>query len=417
MGLSRKYIVLIGDGMADYPVAELGGNTPLQTARTPNLDRLARQGTLGRVNTIPPGFSPGSDVANLTVFGYDPAVYYTGRAPLEAVAMGVKLAPADVAFRCNLVTLLKEDGDTYMEDFSAGHISTEEAGRIVKDLAKELGNEEFNFYPGVSYRHLLVWRNGETSLRLKTTPPHDITGGNISPHVPEGDGDEEILWLMNRAQKILPSHPVNLERTRMGKKPGNAIWLWGQGKAPVLKPITHRFGIRGSVISAVDLIKGIGYYAGLEIVNVPGATGYLDTNYAGKAEYALKALQDQDLVYVHVEAPDEAAHNGNLKDKIQAIEDFDRKIVAPILEGAEKLGGYRLLILPDHFTPLTIKTHSPEPVPFIVFSSEEKDNSIKAGRSFDEESAEKAGLLIEKGHELMEKFIKGFSAGQQLRVS
>ena len=409
MGLSRKYIVLIGDGMADYPIAELGGKTPLQSARTPTLDRLARQGTLGRVNTIPPGFSPGSDVANLTVFGYDPAVYYTGRAPLEAVAMGVKLAPADVAFRCNLVTLLKEDGDTYMEDFSAGHISTEEAGRIVKDLGKELGNEEFNFYPGVSYRHLLVWRNGEASLRLKTTPPHDITGRNISPHVPEGDGDEEILWLMNRARKILPSHPVNLERTGMGKKPGNAIWLWGQGKAPVLKPMTHRFGIRGSVISAVDLIKGIGYYAGLEIVNVPGATGYLDTNYVGKAEYALKALEDQDLVYVHVEAPDEAAHNGNLKDKIQAIEDFDRKIVAPILEGAEKFGGYRLLILPDHFTPLTIKTHSPEPVPFIVFSSEEKDNPIKAGRSFDEESAEKAGLLIEKGHELLEKFIKGFS--------
>lgn len=411
MGLSRKYIVLIGDGMADYPIAELGGKTPLQSARTPTLDRLARQGTLGRVNTIPPGFSPGSDVANLSVFGYDPAIYYTGRAPLEAVAMGVKLAPADVAFRCNLVTLLKEDGDTYMEDFSAGHISTEEAGRIVKDLGKELGNEEFNFYPGVSYRHLLVWRNGETGLRLKTTPPHDITGRNISPHVPEGDGEEEILWLMNRARKILPSHPVNLERTGMGKRPGNAIWLWGQGKAPVLKPMTDRFGIRGSVISAVDLIKGIGYYAGLEIVNVPGATGYLDTNYVGKAEYALKALEDQDLVYVHVEAPDEAAHNGNLKDKIQAIEDFDRKIVAPILEGAEKFGGYRLLILPDHFTPLTIKTHSPEPVPFIVFSSEEKNNPIKAGRSFDEASAEKTGLLIEKGHELLEKFIKGFSAG------
>jgi 2,3-bisphosphoglycerate-independent phosphoglycerate mutase len=410
MGLSRKYIVLIGDGMADYPIAELGGKTPLQSAQTPNLDRLARQGTLGRVNTIPPGFSPGSDVANLTVFGYDPAVYYTGRAPLEAVAMGVKLAPADVAFRCNLVTLLKEDGDTYMEDFSAGHISTEEAGRIVKDLGKELGNEEFDFYPGVSYRHLLVWHNGEASLRLKTTPPHDITGRNISPHVPEGDGGEEILWLMNRAQKILPSHPVNLERARRGKKPGNAIWLWGQGKAPVLKPMTQRFGIRGSVISAVDLIKGIGYYAGLEIVNVPGATGYLDTNYAGKAESALKALEDKDLVYVHVEAPDEAAHSGNLKDKIQAIEDFDRKIVAPILEGAEKFGGYRLLILPDHFTPLTIKTHSPEPVPFIVFSSEEKDNPIKAGRSFDEESAEKAGILIEKGHELIEKFIKGFSS-------
>jgi len=408
MGSSRKYLILIGDGMADYPLAELGGKTPLQAARTPNLDRLARRGTLGRVCTIPSGFSPGSDVANLTVFGYDPAVYYTGRAPLEAVAMGVKLEAADVAFRCNLVTLSREGGDTYMDDFSSGHIPTEEAGRIVKDLGKELGSEEFIFYPGVSYRHLLVWRNGEASLRLKTTPPHDITGRNISPHVPEGDGDEEILWLMNRAQKILPSHPVNQERIRAGKKPANAIWLWGQGKAPSLEPMTRRFGIRGSVISAVDLIKGIGFYAGLEIVDVPGATGYLDTNYAGKAEYALKALEEQDLVYLHVEAPDEAAHNGNLKDKIQAIEDFDQKIVGSLLPGAEKLGRYRVLILPDHFTPLAIKTHSREPVPFLVFSSEEQGNPLREGRAFDEESAEKTGVLLEKGHELMEKFIRGF---------
>jgi len=402
---SRKYIVLIGDGMADYPVAELGGKTPLQAARTPNLDRLARQGVLGRVNTIPPGFAPGSDVANLTVFGYDPAVYYTGRAPLEAVAMGVKLGPADVAFRCNLVTLSREDGDIYMDDFSAGHISTEEAGRIVRDLGKELGNEEFNFFPGVGYRHLLVWRNGEACLRLKTTPPHDITGRNISPHVPEGDGDEDILWLMNRAQKILPSHPVNRERTRAGKKPANAIWLWGQGKAPALEPVTRRFGIRGAVISAVDLIKGIGFYAGLEILSVPGATGYLDTNYAGKAQGALKALEDGDLVYVHVEAPDEASHNGKLADKIRAIEDFDEKIVGPILAGAEKFEEFRLLILPDHFTPLAIKTHSPEPVPFVLFSSKEGKNLLKRDRSFDEESAEKTGILIERGYELMEKFI------------
>ena len=402
---SRKYIVLIGDGMADYPVAELGGKTPLQAARTPNLDLLARQGVLGRVNTIPPGFAPGSDVANLTVFGYDPAVYYTGRAPLEAVAMGVKLGPADVAFRCNLVTLSREDGDIYMDDFSAGHISTEEAGRIVRDLGKELGNEEFNFFPGVGYRHLLVWRNGEACLRLKTTPPHDITGRNISPHVPEGDGDEDILWLMNRAQKILPSHPVNRERTRAGKKPANAIWLWGQGKAPALEPVTRRFGIRGAVISAVDLIKGIGFYAGLEIVSVPGATGYLDTNYAGKAQGALKALEDGDLVYVHVEAPDEASHNGKLADKIRAIEDFDEKIVGPILAGAEKFEEFRLLILPDHFTPLAIKTHSPEPVPFVLFSSKEGKNLLKRDRSFDEESAEKTGILIERGYELMEKFI------------
>jgi len=402
---SRKYIVLIGDGMADYPVAELGGKTPLQAARTPNLDRLARQGVLGRVNTIPPGFAPGSDVANLTVFGYDPAVYYTGRAPLEAVAMGVKLGPADVAFRCNLVTLSREDGDIYMDDFSAGHISTEEAGRIVRDLGKELGNEEFNFFPGVGYRHLLVWRNGEACLRLKTTPPHDITGRNISPHVPEGDGDEDILWLMNRAQKILPSHPVNRERTRAGKKPANAIWLWGQGKAPALEPVTRRFGIRGAVISAVDLIKGIGFYAGLEILSVPGATGYLDTNYAGKAQGALKALEDGDLVYVHVEAPDEASHNGKLADKIRAIEDFDEKIVGPILAGAEKFEEFRLLILPDHFTPLAVKTHSPEPVPFVLFSSKEGKNLLKRDRSFDEESAEKTGILIERGYELMEKFI------------
>ena len=402
---SRKYIVLIGDGMADYPVAELGGKTPLQAARTPNLDLLARQGVLGRVNTIPPGFAPGSDVANLTVFGYDPAVYYTGRAPLEAVAMGVKLGPADVAFRCNLVTLSREDGDIYMDDFSAGHISTEEAGRIVRDLGKELGNEEFNFFPGVGYRHLLVWRNGEACLRLKTTPPHDITGRNISPHVPEGDGDEDILWLMNRAQKILPSHPVNRERARAGKKPANAIWLWGQGKAPALEPVTRRFGIRGAVISAVDLIKGIGFYAGLEILSVPGATGYLDTNYAGKAQGALKALEDGDLVYVHVEAPDEASHNGKLADKIRAIEDFDEKIVGPILAGAEKFEEFRLLILPDHFTPLAIRTHSPEPVPFVLFSSKEGKNLLKRDRSFDEESAEKTGILIERGYELMEKFI------------
>jgi 2,3-bisphosphoglycerate-independent phosphoglycerate mutase len=404
---SRKYIVLVGDGMADYPVAELGGKTPLQTARTPNLDRLAAQGTLGRVQTVPAGFPPGSDVANLSVFGYDPALYYTGRAPLEAVAMGVKLGPADVAFRCNLVTLSREDGDLYLDDFSAGHISTEEAGGIVRDLGQELGTGEFNFYPGVSYRHLLVWRNGEAGLRLKTTPPHDISGRNISAYVPEGDGDEEILWLMNRAQKILPSHPVNRERTKAGKKPANAIWLWGQGKAPVLEPLTRRFGIRGSVISAVDLIKGIGFYAGLEIVNVPGATGYLDTNYAGKARGALKALEDQDLVYVHVEAPDEASHNGRLADKIRAIEDFDEKIVGPVLQGAEKFEEMRVLILPDHFTPLKIKTHSSEPVPFILFSSKEGKRSAEGNRVFDEESAEKTGVFIERGHELMEKFIAG----------
>lgn len=409
MASSRKYIILIGDGMADYPLAELGERTPLQAASVPHLDRLAARGTLGRVRTIPAGFPPGSDVANLSVFGYDPALHYTGRAPLEAAAMGVALGPADVAFRCNLVTLSKESGDIYLEDFSAGHISTEEAARLIRDLGAELGNDEFQFYPGVGYRHLLVWRNGEASLRLKTTPPHDITGRNISAHVPEGDGDEEILWLMSRAGKILPGHPVNREREAAGRKPANAVWLWGQGKAPALEPLTRRYGFRGAVISAVDLIKGIGSYAGLEIVSVPGATGYLDTNYAGKARAALKALEDRDLAYVHVEAPDEASHSGNLADKLRAIADFDREIVGPILAGAEKFPAYRVLVLPDHFTPLAIRTHSAEPVPFVLFSSEDKDGPGREGAGFDEKSAERSGILLEKGHELMEKFITGFA--------
>jgi 2,3-bisphosphoglycerate-independent phosphoglycerate mutase len=401
-------MVLLGDGMADYPIAELNGRTPLQAAKTPNLDRLSQQGNLGMVRTVPPGFPPGSDVANLSIFGYDPALHFTGRAPLEAASMGVKLNPGDVAFRCNLLTLSEQEGLAFMEDFSAGHISTEEAEKIIADIEKVLGNEKFNFYPGVSYRHLLVWRNGERSLSLKTTPPHDITGKHIGEHLPRGEGQEEVLGLMEKAQKLLQDHPVNRTRRQAGKKPANAIWLWGQGRAPSLLPITKRFGLNGSVISAVDLMKGIGFYAGLEIVNVPGVTGYLDTNYAGKAEYALREISKKDFVYVHVEAPDEASHNGNLKDKIQAIEDFDGKIVGPILRGLRSWEDFRLLVLPDHPTPLALKTHSPEPVPFVIFSSQDARKAPKKGRSFDEISASQTGLFIERGHELLEKFIKGF---------
>jgi 2,3-bisphosphoglycerate-independent phosphoglycerate mutase len=401
-------MVLLGDGMADYPIAELSGKTPLQVAKTPNLDRLSQQGSLGLVRTVPTGFPPGSDVANLSIFGYDPALHFTGRAPLEAASMGVKLNPGDVAFRCNLLTLSQQEGKAFMEDFSAGHISTAEAEKIIADIEKVLGNEEFNFYPGVSYRHLLVWRNGERSLSLKTTPPHDITGKHIGEHLPRGEGQEEVLGLMEKAQKLLQDHPVNRTRRQAGKKPANAIWLWGQGRAPSLLPITKRFGLNGSVISAVDLMKGIGFYAGLEIVNVPGVTGYLDTNYAGKAEYALREISKKDFVYVHVEAPDEASHNGNLKDKIQAIEDFDGKIVGPILRGLRSWEDFRLLVLPDHPTPLALKTHSPEPVPFVIFSSQDARKAPKKGRSFDEISASQTGLFIERGHELLEKFIKGF---------
>jgi len=401
-------MVLLGDGMADYPVAELEGKTPLQAAKTANLDRLAQRGKLGLVRTVPAGLPPGSDVANLSIFGYDPTLHFTGRAPLEAAAMGVKLGPEDVAFRCNLLTLSGREGKFFMEDFSAGHISTEEARQIIADVEKSLGSQEFNFYSGVSYRHLLVWRHGAKSLSLTTSPPHDITGKPIAEYLPQGEGREEICRLMEEAQKILQNHPVNRARQESGKKPANAIWLWGQGKAPSLIPITKRFSLQGSVISAVDLMKGIGFYAGLEIVNVPGATGYLDTNYAGKAEYALREIAKKDFVYVHVEAPDEASHNGNLKDKIQAIEDFDGKIVGPILRGLKGQKNFRLLVLPDHPTPLVLRTHSSEPVPFVIFSPEDGSGAPKKERFFDELSASKAGLLIEKGHELLEKFIEGF---------
>jgi len=399
-------MVLCGDGMADYPIAELKGRTPLQAADTPHLDELAQKGTLGLVRTIPPGLAPGSDVANLSIFGYDPAKHFTGRAPLEAASMGVLLAPQDVAFRCNLITFSQRKGQAFMEDYSAGHISTEEAKEIITDLAKTMDDRAFNFYSGVSYRHLLVWRNGERGLSLKTTPPHDILGKQVSGYLPQGEGQKEILDLMEAAKKILQNHRVNRARVQAGKKPANAIWLWGQGKAPSLQPITKRFGLEGSVISAVDLMKGIGFYAGMEIINVPGATGYLDTNYAGKAEYALREISKKDFVYVHVEAPDEASHNGNLRDKMQAIEDFDGKIVGPILRGLDKYEEFRLLVLPDHPTPLTLKTHTAEPVPFVIFSSMDGRNPPLKDRSFDEISAQKTGLLIERGHELLEKFIK-----------
>ncbi len=406
--MNRKYVILCGDGMADDPVSELKGKTPLQAANTPHLDRLAGQGTLGMVRTVPSGFPPGSDVANLSIFGYDPALHYTGRAPLEAASMGVWLRPGDVAFRCNLVTLGVRDGREYMEDFSAGHISTEDAGRVISLIGEKLGSTDFRFYPGVSYRHLMVWSKGERGLTLKTTPPHDISGKDVASYLPQGEGAEEILDLMKRAKGLLPLSPVNLSRQRDGKRAANAIWLWGQGKAPLLIPMTQRFGLTGSVISAVDLMKGIGFYAGLEIIQVPGATGYLDTNYGGKAEYALREISRKDLVYVHVEAPDEASHNGNLKDKLRAIEDFDHKIVSPILRGLEDYPDFRILVLPDHPTPLALKTHSSEPVPFLAFSTADRQKVSRQGRTFDEASASQTGLCLARGHELMEKFLEGF---------
>lgn len=398
-----KYVILLGDGMADEPIEELGGRTPLQAARTPRMDALARQGQLGLARTVPAGFAPGSDVANLSVFGYDPHLCYTGRSPLEAASMGVALGPDDVAFRLNLVHLLPHYGRLYMEDFSAGHISTPEAHALITALQAEFGGGPFNFYPGVSYRHLLVWSGGKDQLRF--TPPHDITHQGIEGHLPQGEGAEELIRLMTDAQMLLHQHPVNLKRKQSGQLTANSIWLWGHGRPPRMQTLQERFGLTGAVISAVDLIKGIGVYAGLQVINVPGATGYLDTNYRGKAEAALAALQSVDLVYVHVEAPDEAAHGGKLQDKLQAIEDFDTQIVGTILDGLPAVGPHRVLLLPDHPTPVSRMTHTADPVPFILYGSSGEYPAAGPVNGYSEADAA-GGVLVDPGHRLMSLLIR-----------
>lgn len=399
-----KYIILIGDGMADYPLEELGGKTPLEVAEIPNMDLMAQKGKLGLVRTMPRGFSPGSDIANLSILGYDPQKYYTGRAPLEAASLGLKLSPKDVAFRCNLVTLSVKDGKTYMDDYSAGHISTEEAREIIREIDHKLGTEDIKFYPGISYRHLVVWKNGQE--KLDTTPPHDISGRAIDSYLPKGKGEKTILQLMSDSQMILEGNPVNKKRVRGSRKPANSIWLWGQGKAPKMPTLLERYGISGSVISAVDLIKGIGIYAGLEVVTVPGATGYLDTNYQGKAEYALRELREKDLVYLHVEAPDEASHSGDLKNKVKAIERFDKEVVGTVLDEIDKFRDYRMMVLPDHSTPLTVMSHTPDPVPFAIYSSDDKGATLSKDLEFNEKSASRNRMYIEDGHELLAFFLQ-----------
>lgn len=385
-----KYLVLLGDGMSDEPLEQLGGKTPLGYAATPNMDKLAQNGTIGLAATVPEGFPPGSDVANLSVFGYDPQQCYSGRSPLEAVSMGVELGPDDVAFRLNLVWLEAHCAKLYMGDFSAGHISTEDAGQLIETLQQELGDDEFTFYPGVSYRHLLVWKNGKD--KLECVPPHDISTLSIEDYLPKGDGAEKLLNLTNSAQMLLNTHPVNHARIGRGEVPANSIWLWGQGRRPQMKTYKELYGLTGAVISAVDLLKGIGMCAGLDIIEVPGATGYLDTNYRGKAEYALEALKERDFVYVHVEAPDEAAHGGLLEEKIKAIESFDREVVGTIVGNLEALGDCRLLVLPDHPTPVAKRTHTSDPVPYILYDSRNPVANGAAG--YTEAEAIKADSLI-----------------------
>jgi len=401
-----KYIVIIGDGMADRPIEELDGRTPLQAAFTPNMDRLARTGILGKVRTIPPGFSPGSDVANLSILGYNPEQYYPGRAPLEAVSMGVQLDDSDVAFRCNLVTLKysRKRDKAIMEDYSAGHISTGEAAELIDALNKELGDDDITFYRGTSYRHLMLWKNGE--YEIECVPPHDIIGKEITGYLPVGKGEETIINLMTMSVAVLEGHPVNKKRVSEGKLPANSIWLWGQGRRPDISTFREKYGISGALVSAVDLTKGLGIYAGFEILKVPGVTGYLDTNYMGKAEYALKALDKHDFVYIHVEAPDEAGHGGDYRDKIRAIEDFDALVVGTVMRGARSFEQYRILLMPDHPTPIEVRTHTADPVPFVIYDS--NDTRDNTGVTFDESITERDGIVvIEEGHRLMDYFIKG----------
>lgn len=405
-----KYIIIVGDGMGDNPVEQLGNRTPLQAAKTPNMDALSGKGVLGLVRLTPEGFSPGSDVTQLSILGYDPRKCYTGRSPLEAASMGVALGKDDVAFRCNTVSLTRNgkyindrfSDDVVMADFSAGHITTDESRELLLFLDKKLGNESFRFYPGVSYRHLFVWKNGKTEMRC--TPPHDITDKTVHDHLPKGDGVEVLMEIMEKALGILSDHPVNVRRRERGDRIANGIWLWGQGKAPLLETFYARHGLHGSLISAVDLTKGIGKYAGFDIINVPGATGYIDTNYRGKGEYALKELFDKnkDMVFVHVEAPDEAGHNGDINGKVAAIEEIDEKVVGTILEGMKDKGDFKILILCDHKTPVALKTHSSEPIPFILYDSRETE---KSNRPYDEFNAADSGVFVEDGTRLIDMMI------------
>jgi len=398
-----KYIILQGDGMADYPVAALGGKSPLEAALTPNMDWLAARGLFGLAHTIPEGFPPGSDVGNMSILGYDPSLYYTGRSPLEAASIGVALGPEDIAFRCNLVTLSGEGRDPVMEDFTAGHISSAEAAEIIRDIEHELGGDGVEFHPGVSYRHLMVWRRGIEAM--KTTPPHDITDQEIEPYLPRGEGAERLNHLMERSRALLARHRVNHQREKRGERRATSIWLWGQGRAPKMPSLRERFAIEGGVISAVDLIQGLGVYAGLERIPVPGITGFIDTNYRGKADYGLRCLEQKDLIFIHVEAPDEAGHMGDVGKKVKAIEDFDEKVVGTMLKGMERWQDWRLLLLPDHPTPIALKTHVSDPVPFVLFSSTERETPKDLG--FNETDAKKSGVVVRRAFTLIEGLIKG----------
>ncbi|OSM02375.1 cofactor-independent phosphoglycerate mutase [Magnetofaba australis] len=393
-----KYAILLGDGMSDRPMPELDGATPLMRARTPNLDRIVSQGVGGWSRNTPDGFEPGSDVANLGVLGYDVRTGYTGRSPLEAAALGIDLQPTDVAFRCNLVTLRNDL--SVMDDFSAGHITNEEAASIIATLQQELGSEQWTFHPGVSYRHALIWHHG--SEALSATPPHDIHDQQVADYQPKGEAADAVRALMQAAEPILRDHPVNQARIGRGEKPANAIWLWGHGRRPQLESFRSLYGLSGAMITAVDLMRGIAANIGFENIHVDGATGWIDTNYAGKAQAALAALARHDLVFVHVESPDESGHAGRLDYKIQAIEDFDAKVVGPVLDGLEAMGQYRVVSLPDHPTPVATRTHNMDPVPFAMCGTGIAPDSNQA---YDEHLLQSGSLTFNPGMGMMARFL------------
>lgn len=393
-----KYVVVLGDGMADEPLEELGGNTPLGFAQTPMMDVLAAQGEIGMVKTVPAGMSPGSDTANLSVLGYDPQVYYSGRSPLEALNIGVQMAEGDVAIRANLVTLSEEEEmyeEKHILDHSADEISTQEAEILLKAVQEELQNEIFQFYVGTSYRHCLIWKQG---MVVPLTPPHDIRGKVIADYVAE---EKMLLDMQKRSYEILVNHPVNLERKKKGLNPGNSLWFWGAGTKPSLINFEKKFQKKGAMISAVDLLKGIAVGTGMQNITVEGANGGLHTNYEGKAQAALDAMlvDGCDFAYIHVEAPDEMGHQGSIQKKIQAIEYLDQRVIKAVKEGLDASGeAYRMLILPDHPTPICVKTHTGNPVPYLLYDSRKQE---KHSWKYNEEEAQKSGKFLEKGHELL----------------
>ncbi|MDD5618629.1 MAG: cofactor-independent phosphoglycerate mutase [Candidatus Omnitrophica bacterium] len=396
-----KYVILVPDGMADYPQEALANKTPLETAATPNMDSVVSQGILGQVNTIPQGMTPASDVANMSILGYDPEKYYSGRGPLEAANLGVSLGEDDIAFRCNLIT----SGDDLMLDYSAGHISNKEAQVLINFLNKKLNNAEYKFYSGVSYRHLFVVKdNGRLLDKVKCTPPHDILNQKISKNLPKGKNSEALVDLMNTSKTILSEHDINKVRVDLGENPANMIWLWGQGRKPNMPTYFERFHKTGAVISAVDLIKGLGRILGLDVINVPGATAYYDTDYQAKADYAIRALRNKDFVYVHVEAPDEAGHNGDMREKITAIERFDSHIVGSFLKHfQETKEKFRILILPDHATPLSLRTHVSDPVCFALMGEGIDHNGFD---KISEQVSKESKARFSSGAELIESFFK-----------